>query len=286
LEKATLENEKLLLELSTLRGNPEEEISGTRLAYEKLEKEYLEFQSQTSVWKSSFNILLKFSLQVLKSEIPDDDEVKKILKKHFPSEKMYIVLNFRDIQENNDKLTQLMFPPIVQPAGSTRAPSTNSMARSYRRKRMGSDTNDDGALKPLETELRETRKYLSQMEDQLSTTKIMLQQTEAISEESSREISRLREQNDILREKLLTGNGDEMSEKQREIMSIKVLTDISVQTNHSDAEEYPVHIHNSEVKLSDIPVEKLTQELALATKAKVDLLKELSKQNKEYIMLI
>lgn len=86
------------------------------------------------------------------------------------------------------------------------------------------------------------------MEGELSRAKIILQQNEAVSEETTREIMRLREQNEILKERLFCGYVDDSHDKQREIMSIKVLTDAGSQTVASNTidignpEEFPVHI--------------------------------------------
>jgi hypothetical protein len=85
-------------------------------------------------------------------------------------------------------------------------------------------------LKPLEIELRETRKYLTQMEDDLSRANIMLHQNEAIAEESSKEVARLREQNEHL-QKMLMDHGF-APEVNQEIVSIKVFTDAMVQTSN------------------------------------------------------
>ena len=254
---------------------------------DQMEEMQIAHELETASLQQSLDTLLAFSMKILQGETPSESEsfpVKQIIKQHFPRE-------FARLERSSSK-ESLTFPLIHQ----TRAPSTNLVARSLRRKRITSDDlRDDDVtnVKPLEMELRETRKYLSQMEDELQRTKIRLHQTEAISEKSSAEISRLMEMNEAFR------TGKNLDKDQPEIMSIKVLAEASIQTsftlineenfndntdmNESAAVEsqqnYPVF--SSTQNPADMNIEKLAEELSIATKAKVDLLKELSKVNKE-----
>jgi DNA repair exonuclease SbcCD ATPase subunit len=76
-----------------------------------------------------------------------------------------------------------------------------------------------------------------------------------------------------------------------EIVSIKLLTDAGIQASSEDIaaafdEDFPVHVIKDaslteQQELPAVSVEKLTYELSLTTKAKVELLRELTKANKD-----
>jgi kinesin family protein 4/21/27 len=268
LEKANAENELLKKQLEA-RNNERNHSPELQSRTEDIEKDYNELKERASSWKGALQELLEFCLKLVKAEIPSQDQisrVKTILRKHYPSE---------NIEESAD-----IVPPLMNHVGntgaSTRAPSTNSVARSHRRKRLGSDEGlaDDLHLKPLETELRESRRYLGQLEEELARTKIILQQNEAISLESSKEITRLMHLNDSLRERL-TAIDPNADKEHHEILSVKAVSEIGIQTGET----------SSIITVGDLATEtsteKLVDELAHATKAKVDLLKELSKSNKD-----
>ena len=167
-----------------------------------------------------------------------------------------------------------------------RLASTPSTSKSNRRRRIVSeDQSEELQLKPLELELRETRKCLSQLQDELARTKNRLNQTVAVSEESSKEIARLMEQNEILKN---NHTSLEVPVDNGEIMSIRVLTDHGVQTDPetfeigSREDEFPIVTSQlAPPEVNDTNLEKLVEELGTATKVKVDLLKELTKVNKE-----
>lgn len=160
---------------------------------------------------------------------------------------------------------------------------SDSKARRERRLSKLPIQDDEIVMKPLEVELRESRKYLTQIEEELSRTKNRLYQNEAIVEESSAEVARL--QSTI--EKLMSG-ADPSEFKNFS----KLLSEVAVQTHSCESEEqrFPVHMINAEINQEDFdesaePVskklEKLGNELTLAMKSKVELLRELSKANKD-----
>ena len=271
----------------------------------QIEEMQISHDAETASLQQSLDTLLAFSIKVLRGENPSDVTespfVKHIIKQHFPEE-----LKKLERSSSKESLAATTFPPINQ----ARAPSTNSNARTLRRKRITTedlredDSNSNANLKPLEMELRETRKYLSQMEGELNRTRIRLQQTEAISEKSSAEISRLMDLNDALR-------AGKPGLEQPEIVSIKVLADAAIQTapfapsesssslivdkdrtsegidekeaasTSESLQNYPVYSAGNNSDPADMNVERLAEELSIATKVKVDLLKELSKVNKE-----
>lgn len=271
----------------------------------QIEEMQISHEAVTALFQQSLDTLLAFSIKVLRGENPSDITespfVKQIIKQHFPEE-----LKKLERSSSKESLATTTFPPINQ----ARAPSTNSNARTLRRKRITTEdlredeSNSNANLKPLEMELRETRKYLSQMEGELNRTRIRLQQTEAISEKSSAEISRLMDLNDALR-------SGKPGLEQPEIVSIKVLADAAIQTapfassesssslvfdkdrtsegidekeaasTSESLQSYPVYSAGNNSDPADMNVERLAEELSIATKAKVDLLKELSKVNKE-----
>jgi hypothetical protein len=146
-------------------------------------------------------------------------------------------------------------------------------------------------VKPLEVELREMRRYLTQIEDELASTKIKLRQNEAVAWESSTEIDRL--QNKL---SSLMGDSKTGRDEKSEILSIKLLAEMAVQTNPQE-DHHRIHYPDDEIISSHVSpriietgqqpiegqslsVEKLTHELSITMKAKVDLLRELSKLNK------
>ncbi len=166
-------------------------------------------------------------------------------------------------------------------------PSENSHARSKRRSMVSSWFSKDKTglkeeetlLKPLELELKETRTYLAQVEEELSSTKVKLKQTEAIAERTTEDLAKL--------ERNLFQIQDMQETQGEEILSIKILNETGVQTMpiSLDVEEIPISAQITSDGDTELPpiAKKLSQELSLATKAKVDLLRELSKLNKEYL---
>ncbi|KAJ3319053.1 hypothetical protein HDV06_006280 [Boothiomyces sp. JEL0866] len=265
LESVKKENEELKSKLMEL----EVELDDSQNKSEKTK------QSQETIEKDLRNILTICAKLVSGDQPTDEDyeDIGAILSKY------NIETGFRSSQ-STVSLPTCLFPPINNQSQTiTRAPSSNSHARQNRRKRIGSEdyhlVNDDAHLKPLEMELRETRKCLAQMEDELARTKTQLLQSEAVSEQSSKEITRLMELNEMIRE------GQTIDEK-REIMSIKVLNETATQTVNQGTDEHETYpIHSSRADELNAQTEKYVEDLNLATKAKVDLLKELSKLNKE-----
>ncbi|KAJ3275954.1 hypothetical protein HDV01_006821 [Terramyces sp. JEL0728] len=258
-------------------------LEAVKIENKDLKKKLLELEveldnSQNKVEDEKTNIemdlkaILGICAKIVAGEQPTDldyEDINSILMKY------NIDTGIRSSQ-STVSLPTCLFPPINQ----TRTPSSNSHARQARRKRIGSEDchllAEDAHLKPLEMELRETRKCLAQMEDELARTKTQLLQSVAVSEQSSKEIARLMEMNEMIHE------GQTIDEK-REIMSIKVLNESSTQTatqSNDDDENYPVHTSRTEEM--NAQTEKYVEDLNLATKAKVDLLKELSEKMRHH----
>ena len=170
------------------------------------------------------------------------------------------------------------------------------------------------ALKPLEIELLEARKRISELEETIQTS----DQTENIKSEfeiAKQTVHELLSVNELLKQKNLemhnemnairqqTAESELKKEDNSSIMSIKVLNETGCQTESlisgqefakvvSDESEYPVHTNRafSPYAADGVAAEgqetlpspqKLVQELNAVMKAKVDLLRELSKVNKE-----
>ncbi|KAJ3307105.1 Chromosome-associated kinesin kif4a [Kappamyces sp. JEL0829] len=293
LEAANEENERLKEKIRHLETAypAQSELYEEKVQALVQSREQMEEELQTTI-----DQLLPFCVKVVLGETVGADEMETIvelLKLHRPME-----------MADHSASKEYLFPPAASTI-SQQGTRANSVARTNRRKRINTDENstvhresDEGLLKPLEMELRETRKYLGQMEDELNRTRIRLQQMEAVSEKSSLEIARLMEENGHLKAKgLAAPSGLPKSEDSSEIVSVKVLSDAAVQTSHeqespgsllpkspvaavdpNESFDFPVFTSQGPV---DANVERLTEELGLATKAKVDLLKELSKVNKE-----
>lgn len=294
MEAANKENEVLKRRLEKAEAQlqaiePSTELTSFISTLEDQVKIHMEKEASM---QKMIDTMLPICVSVVKGEMPNGHElepVKDVIKRLYPSGLM-------ERASSKDSLATTSFPPIL-PSG--RAPSTNSVARSQRRKRITSeDHGDESHSKSLEMELRETRKYLGQMEEELNRTRIRLKQTEAVSEQSSLEISKLMELNDSLRNSRVVEHVEH--EGGQEIMSIKVLADAGVQTVHDNndypsAEEVFTSVSQADMNGSvtnqsqaefifergDMSVEKMAEELTIATKVKVDLLKELSKVNKE-----
>ncbi len=282
LEDCKKENDELRRKIGLLESVAKEDdaVVGTDMVVHRL--------AEQEEWMK----LIPFCIKVIRGgdipSIPELEAVKQVLRKYRPEE---FLPEQRSLEKSASKES---LPPIFQ--SSTRA---NSVARNHRRKRISSindevstntptiaDSTEILNIKPLEMELKETRKYLDQMEEELNRTRIRLHQTEAVSEKSSNEVLRLVEENELLRK-----NRPFSPFGRDEIKSIKVLSDVGVQVQSeevvdpNESTDFPVFTanidNNSYLTSPELTVEKLTEELGLATKSKVDILKELSKVNKE-----
>lgn len=254
-----------------------------------------------SVISKDMDTLISFVISVCKGMTPsvsEQTEMAKVIKRYRPNEHLFDDDEDENLSaaHNDSHLPPINLNDRKQVAQSQhqqynkRSPSSNSNARSVRRqsRQRKSTYEEEISMKPLEVELRETRRYLAQIEEELASTKIKLHQNEAVAQESSTEIDRLqRSLSHIMHD-------PNVSKEKGEIVSIKLLNEIGVQTtasddyNSNDEENFPVHITPrinpiSEEDDSNQPlnIEKLSQELSIAMKAKVDLLRELSKSNKD-----
>ncbi|KAI8906690.1 P-loop containing nucleoside triphosphate hydrolase protein [Gorgonomyces haynaldii] len=265
LEETKQEKESLEQQLNQLQSQLEHQSL--------LEQQFLQLQQESRQLQEQNKLL---ETQLLESQKPVEEvkdeqdyetlesELKTVVQeKQFLTSDIEVLcdgilklLNKEQIQK--DKILQ-----IVSKYRSVQHIRTPSDARAKRRSIRQRSEQDDGNSKSLEVELRETRRYLSQIEEELSSTKTMLRQNEAIAQESAFEVSRLQRS----LSKVLQGQKATQED-------LRFMNDKSVQTLESE-QDFPVHSAEHENN------ERLNQELQQTLKAKVDLLKELSKSNKE-----
>lgn len=284
LEAAEKENEVLQSRIEEFQMRIEElEISEEKNKCEK--KIFLDRQGEI---ENSLQIcidqLLEYLFHTMKGlHIRKEVEtpVINLMQKTYPKETFEVKVNGVPTITSQSKISGSPppEPPLSSQPSDTSIPTVNTAAR--RRRRIVTE-DEESLLKPLETELRETRKYVSQLESNLAGLKVQLQQTEAISAESSKEIERLLDLNKQYQYENSTTNF------QKDLLAVPaalVMVDANIQTIPVETTPiipaYADTMTNQILSPENHSIEKLEAELGLATKAKVDLLKELSKVNKE-----
>jgi hypothetical protein len=184
---------KALENVTTEKDSLAERLKLAEIEIEELKRIAGEQPNMAKELDTSFNVTV---CKGLSPTISEQTAMAKIVKRYRPEEHLFD----EEEEEEPTQAAESFLPPInlneskVATSHPRRPPSSNSnnQARNSRRlSRRNTNNDDEVSMKPLEVELRETRKYVLQIEEELASTKTKLRQNEQLAEESSTEIDRL-----------------------------------------------------------------------------------------------
>lgn len=295
LEAVTEENEKLksvdTLPNLKLSADNNQKAQFHELQFQDERKQHNEALQRLSLemadTEKDLSALLDFSVSVFKSaalDLSDGSEICKLIKTYRPE--VHLSMD-KKIDAESIGLPLIAQSERKVPNLANKRPTTDA---NHPRTKRRESKDDEVNTKPLEFELKETRKYVMQLEEELASTKVQLHQNEAMAEENAAQVSRLQRSISTI----MVDHGNVSAEDAKgEIVSIKLLANAAVQTlavpaqnllETSELDDYPVHVNQSETAgeaSAQFSVERLSEELSAAMKAKVDLLRELTKVNKD-----